>query len=82
MTAMARQRATTVSVTEARTCLDDLLRRVGAGEEIVITRNHRPAARLIPAHRPGSRMPGSARGLITLAPDFDAPLGDFRSYWR
>jgi len=77
MSAMARQRATTVSVTEARTCLDDLLRRVGAGEEIVITRNHRPVARLIQARRPVSRKPGSARGLFTMAPDLDAPLGDF-----
>ena len=26
------------------------------------------------------RRPGSARGLITIADDFDAPLGDFREY--
>jgi prevent-host-death family protein len=82
MTIMALKRATTVNVNEAKVRLDDLLRRVVADEEFVITRNHVPVARLIQALRPGSRTPGSGRGLIIMAPDFDAPIPDFEESER
>lgn len=77
---MARERTTTVDVAEARTRLSELLRRVDAGEEIFIARDHKPVARLVAARLPGSLKPGSARGLFTMAPDFDAPLPDFKEY--
>lgn len=82
MGAMAPRRITTVTITKARACLEDLIRRVEAGEEFVVTRNRVPAARLVPARRLEARTPGSARGLVTMAPDFDAPLGDLQEYER
>jgi prevent-host-death family protein len=82
MTIMARKHSTTVNVAEAKARLAELLRRVDAGEEIVIARDHKPVARLVSARLPGSRKPGSARGLFTMAPDFDAPLPDFEEYER
>lgn len=61
-----------VNVHEAETHLSRLLERVEAGEEIVIGRAGRPIARLIPFRdRPGRRSPGSLRGSIWIADDFD-----------
>ena len=67
--------AATVNIHEAKTHLSKLLRRVSAGEEIVIAKAGRPIARLVPVmQKPARRMPGSAVGQVIIAPDFDAPL--------
>jgi len=51
------------------------LTRVKAGEEIIIAKVGRPVARLVPVgEQPGKRFPGSAKGKVTVAPDFDEPL--------
>ncbi|MBC7220205.1 type II toxin-antitoxin system Phd/YefM family antitoxin [Candidatus Bipolaricaulota bacterium] len=64
-----------VNVHEAKTHLSRLLARVEGGEEVVIARAGRPVARLVPiSERPDRRVPGTARGKITIAPDFEAPL--------
>lgn len=71
--------ATQINVHEAKTQLSKLLARVEAGEEIVIAKAGRPIARLVPfASRRSRREPGTARGQIALAPDFDEPLPDDR----
>lgn len=65
----------TVNTHEAKTHLSRLLARVAAGEEIIIAKAGKPIARLVPiAAAPAKRTPGSARGKIWVAPDFDAPL--------
>jgi prevent-host-death family protein len=64
-----------VNVHEAKTQLSRLLDRVEKGEEIVIARNSRPVAKLVPI-RPKRRRPGSARGKIFIRDDFDDPLPD------
>lgn len=63
-----------VGVHEAKTHLSRLLRRVAAGEEIVIARGGRPVARLVPVRRPRRRALGRDRGLFEVPEDFDAPL--------
>lgn len=66
-----------VNVHEAKTHLSRLIERVLAGEEIVIARGGTPVAKLVPIDRRAARRtPGSARGRIRLADDFDAPLPD------
>ncbi len=61
-----------VNVYEAKTQLSKLLDRAAAGEEIVIARNGRPVARLMPIQRrPVRRTPGAWRGAVWMAPDFD-----------
>ena len=65
---------TEVGVHKAKTTLSELLRRVSAGEEIVITRGGTPVARLVPAD--GRRELGRDRGLFEVPPDFDDPLPD------
>jgi len=42
----------TISAFDAKTRFGDLLERVSRGEEIVITKHHKPVARLIPEGRP------------------------------
>lgn len=64
-----------VNVHEARTHLSRLLRRVKAGEQIVIADAGRPVARLVPIEPPwGPRVLGADRGTIWISDDFDAPL--------
>ncbi len=65
---------TTVGVHEAKTHLSRLLRRVSAGEEIVIARGGEPIARLIPVGPPVHRVLGQDRGRFEVPDDFDAPL--------
>jgi prevent-host-death family protein len=63
-----------VNVYEAKTHLSKLLERVEAGEEIVIARNGRPIARLVPTQRIRSpRQPGGWEGKGWIADDFDEP---------
>jgi prevent-host-death family protein len=64
-----------VNIYEAKTRLSQLVDRAEAGEEIIIARGGRPAARLI-AFRPPAieRKPGRMRGRVRIGPDFDAPL--------
>ena len=66
---------TMVNIHEAKTHLSRLLVRVSVGEEIVIAKAGKPVARLVPIdERPAQRLPGSAKGQVVIAPDFDAPL--------
>lgn len=68
---MSRQ----VNIHEAKTHFSKLLARVEAGEEIIIAKAGTPIARLVPVvERPAQRVAGSAKGKITIASDFDAPL--------
>lgn len=68
---------TTVGVHEAKTHLSRLLRRVADGEEVLITSDGEPVARLVPARpSPAPRELGVDRGLLDIPDDFDAPLPD------
>ncbi|MBI3249004.1 MAG: type II toxin-antitoxin system Phd/YefM family antitoxin [Deltaproteobacteria bacterium] len=76
---------TTVTIEEAQADLAELIHQLQPAEEILITENNQPVARLIltpPAIRPRKpRQPGTLKGTVTyMAPDFDAPLDDFREY--
>jgi prevent-host-death family protein len=64
--------AVQVNIYEAKTRLSQLVDRAAAGEDVIIARNGRPVARLVPIQRqPERRVPGSLRGKIWMAPDFD-----------
>lgn len=65
-----------VGVYEAKTHLSDLLRRVEAGEEVLIRRGDTVVARLVPARASGRRPLGMDEGRMTVPDDFDAPLDD------
>jgi prevent-host-death family protein len=63
-----------LSLYEAKTRLSALVEEAAAGAEIIITKNGRPRARLMPLRNAKSRRPGRAKGKIRIAADFDAPL--------
>ena len=62
---------TMVGVHEAKTQLSQLLRRVAAGEEVIICNGGKPAARLVAIAPDAPQRVGLFRGAITLSDDFD-----------
>jgi prevent-host-death family protein len=76
---------TQVTVQEAEAQLPSLIRAARQGEEIIITEGDQPVAKLVSLlaaeTRPKPRRQfGSGKGLFRMAPDFDAPLDDFKEY--
>jgi antitoxin (DNA-binding transcriptional repressor) of toxin-antitoxin stability system len=69
-----------ISVREAQDRLPELMDEAEGGEEVVIARADGSAFRLVPIEMAPRPRFGSARGLFTMADDFDAPLEDFREY--
>ncbi len=63
-----------VGVHEAKTHLSRLLQLVAAGDRIEITRRGVVVAHLVPSPEPSIPHFGFARGSVTIADDFDAPL--------
>ena len=61
--------ARTVGVREAKAQLSALIDRALRGEEVTISRHGAAVVRLVPVQR--RRQPGSLRGRIRMAPDFD-----------
>ncbi|MGI8544150.1 MAG: type II toxin-antitoxin system Phd/YefM family antitoxin [Aridibacter sp.] len=71
-----------VTVEKTKTLrLPDLIESVIKGEEIIFTQNDLPVAKLvaISGEKPRPQF-GSAKGMFTLAEDFNAPLEDFDEY--
>ena len=69
-----------VTVKEATRSLGELIRTARAGEEVVIASESGPLVRLVPVPQPRKpRVFGSARGLIEMTDDFDAPLDGFQA---
>jgi prevent-host-death family protein len=73
----------TVTVQEAQAKLKELIDGLVPGEEVIITENQQPVAKLIgerPA-RPPRPAPGLGNGsILYMAPDFDEPLEEFKEY--
>lgn len=75
-----------ITLEKAQAGLADLIHGLGPGEEVTITENDRPVARLVsvPAQRirpPVTGVPrvGSVPGLV-VPDDFKAPLDEMREY--
>jgi prevent-host-death family protein len=73
---------TTLTIDEAQARLPDVIHKLAPGEEVLITENNRPVARIVatpaPARQP--RKAGSARGMLTILKDDDEHLKDFKEY--
>ena len=74
-----KHKPTHYNVAEAKAQFSTLVRKALQGEEVVIARANKPLVKLVPVAVP-ARAPGSARGRVTVAADFDAPLDDFSDY--
>ena len=73
---------TIVTIEEAQAKLPELIDRLTAGEELIITRNAKPVARLSAEAKPKRRrrVPGSAKGMLTILVEDDEHLKDFAEY--
>lgn len=70
-----------VTLDQAQVRLSDLIKAAIRGETVWITTDSQQAVRLVPAQCAAHRRRfGSAKGLITIAEDFSAPLADFAEY--
>lgn len=67
-----------VNVHEAKTQLSKLLAEVERGREVVVARNGKPIAKIVPFPAPGKKRlrTGDMKGMIWMSPDFDAPLSE------
>ncbi len=73
---------TTITIEEAQARLPVLIAKLKPGEELLITQQDRPVARLVaepPAVRK-ARQPGSAVGKLTIVEEDDTHLEDFKEY--
>ena len=66
--------STMLNLYAAKARLSSLVEEAAAGAEIVIAKAGKPRAKLVGLHQAGNRLPGSAKGKIWVADDFDAPL--------
>ena len=72
---------TRIKLKEAEKKLSELFKLVKNGEEVIIITDNGDSYKItsINKDKPKPRF-GSARGLIKIADDFDAPLEDFKEY--
>ena len=68
------------NVAEAKARFSELVKKAVAGEEIVIAKDNAPLLKLVPLAPAGRRQPGTAKGRIWMAPDFDRTPEDFDEY--
>ena len=72
-----------VNLADASKHLPELIEAAKGGEEIIITKDEQPVVKLVPVPPVKKRRPakaGTAKGLITIADDFDEHLEDFKGY--
>jgi len=72
----------TITLEEAQAQLPDLIHNLQPGEELVITENARPLAKLVGQLPPlrSSRQKGSAKGKLTILIEDDEQLEAFKEY--
>jgi prevent-host-death family protein len=64
-----------VTIHKAKTNLSRLIKKVAAGEEVIIARGDKPVARLVPiGNARGKRKPGLLKGKLQVGPEFFHPL--------
>ncbi|MCD4654972.1 DUF2281 domain-containing protein [bacterium] len=66
---------------ENKMSLSELINLVAGGKDVVITRKDGSSFKIVPVSqdKPFPKF-GSAKGLITIADDFDEPIDDFARY--
>ena len=72
----------TVTLEEAQARLKELIGKLAPGEEVVITQDQKPVAKLV-SQKPASRKPrkaGSAKGKLIILQEDEEHLNDFEEY--
>ncbi len=69
-----------IPIEQAEGRLAEIIEKLSPGEEVVLTRNDQPVARLIRTPNPGQPQPGRGKGMLTIISDDDEHLKDFAEY--
>jgi antitoxin (DNA-binding transcriptional repressor) of toxin-antitoxin stability system len=72
----------TMTLEEAQARLTEIVTQLNPGEELILTQNNQPVARLV-VEKPGTgqpRQPGSARGKLIILAEDEEHLRDFQEY--
>jgi antitoxin (DNA-binding transcriptional repressor) of toxin-antitoxin stability system len=70
----------TISIEQASAQLGGLVRALGPNDEIVLTENDKPVARILPNDENHRRKPGAWKGMLTVVKEDDSHLDEFREY--
>jgi antitoxin (DNA-binding transcriptional repressor) of toxin-antitoxin stability system len=71
----------TVTIQEAHARLPDLIHKLMPGDEVVITENYQPVAKLVaPPEQKPRPVPGRCKGMLTILAEDDEHLEDFKEY--
>jgi prevent-host-death family protein len=71
----------TFNIADAKARFSELVQKAMIGDEVIIAKDNKPVAKLVPLVATGkAREPGSAKGQVWVAPDFDATPTDFGDY--
>jgi len=70
----------TITIHEAKTHLSRLLREIEAGETIILARNRKPVAKLVPFGGDERRFDALSDTVIRIDESFSDPLDDFTPY--
>ena len=72
---------TTMAVEDIKLTLPELLDSLSPGDEVILTRNRQPVAKLVSEKppEPKRRIPGLGKGMITIIADDEDHLKDFVS---
>ena len=70
------------NIHEAKAQLSKLVQKAMMGEEIIIAKDNKPVAKIVSLHpvKPRRNLGSAKDKLLYVAPDFDAPLDDFKDY--
>jgi antitoxin (DNA-binding transcriptional repressor) of toxin-antitoxin stability system len=73
---------TTMAVEDIKLTLPELLDSLSPGDEVILTRNRQPVAKLVSEKQPERkpRIPGLGKGMITIIADDEDHLKDFAEY--
>lgn len=68
-----------VEIDIAQTNLIELVEKLGPDDEVVLTKDHEPVARILPS-RSGTPQFGRCKGMLTVVAEDDEHLADFEDY--
>lgn len=69
------------NVAQAKARFSELVRKAMSGDEVVIAKDNKPILKLVPIEPSAKRRkPGSARGRVWMAADFEQTPKDFDDY--
>jgi prevent-host-death family protein len=79
--AAPKPRTSRFNIAEAKARFSELVQKAMLGEEVIIAKGHKPLLKLVPLEKPRRRRePGTAKGKLWIAPDFDETPADFKDY--